>query len=70
LTKLKDVVRPICEIQGSWLKNLIIGEKVYWDIEAEIPFRQIPILENVAPSDWRFREDLIWLKYNYMRIAS
>jgi hypothetical protein len=62
LTKLKDVVRPICEIQGSWLKNLIIGEKVYWDIEAEI--------ENVAPSDWRFREDLIWLKYNYMRIAS
>jgi len=24
----------------------------------------------VAPSDWRFREDLIWLKYDFMEIAS
>ncbi len=23
----------------------------------------------MLPSDWRFREDLIWLKYNYMKIA-
>jgi hypothetical protein len=23
----------------------------------------------VLPSDWRYREDLIWLKYNYMKIA-
>jgi hypothetical protein len=26
-------------------------------------------MENVAPSDWRFREDLIWLKYKFMKIA-
>jgi hypothetical protein len=41
----------------------------YWDIEAQIPDRLIPALENVLPSDWRFREDLVWLKYNYMKIA-
>ena len=23
----------------------------------------------VLPSDWRYREDLIWLKYGYMSIA-
>lgn len=24
----------------------------------------------IVPSDWRYREDLLWLKYNYMKIAS
>lgn len=33
LTKIKDMVRPICEISGSWLKKLTIGDKVYWDID-------------------------------------
>ena len=35
-----------------------------------IPERQLPFVsESVLPSDWRFREDLIWLKYNEMLIA-
>jgi hypothetical protein len=24
----------------------------------------------VLPSDWRYREDLIWLKYGYQKIAA
>lgn len=63
-------MKPICEIQGSWLQSLRIDGKKYWDIDADLPHRQIPILgDHVLPSDWRFREDLIWLKYNYMLIA-
>ena len=64
------MVRPICEISGSWLKNLVISNKVYWDIDKDIPERFTPCMEDIAPSDWRYREDLIWLKYNYMKIAS
>lgn len=63
------MVKPICDIQGSWLRSLIIDGKKYWDIDNEVPERYRPLLENVAPSDWRYREDLIWLKYNYMKIA-
>lgn len=60
----------ICEISGSWLRKIEIDGKKYWDIEEDVPFRQINCLNDIAPSDWRYREDLIWLKYNYMRIAS
>jgi hypothetical protein len=69
LGKIKDLKKHICDIQGSWLRTLVIDGKKYWDIDAEIPDRQMPIIANVAPSDWRFREDLIWLKYGYMKIA-
>ena len=70
LTKIKDMVKPICEVSGSWLKSLVIDGKKYWDIDEDIPYRQRPLLDDVLPSDWRYREDLIWLKYNYMKIAA
>jgi hypothetical protein len=70
LKDLKDVVKSICDIKGSWLKNLVIDGKTYWDIDQDLPFRFKPCLDNsVLSSDWRYREDLIWLKYNYMKIA-
>lgn len=47
----------------------MIDRKKYWDIEAEIPDRFRLLVEGVVPSDWRYREDLIWLKYNYQKIA-
>lgn len=35
-----------------------------------MPVRQnIMFSEDVLPSDWRYREDLIWLKYGEMLIA-
>lgn len=69
LKDIKDMVKPICEIKGSWLKNLIIDNKVFWDIDQDIPDRYIPNMNSLAPSDWRYREDLIWLKYGYQKIA-
>jgi hypothetical protein len=70
LKQIKDMVKPICEIQGSWLQSLRIDGKKYWDIDVDIPSRQLPITgPAVLPSDWRYREDLIWLRYNYMKIA-
>jgi len=71
--KLKHVKQKICDIDGSWLNSLQIDGKTYWDIEFDVPTRQLPHYnskqEMVLPSDWRYREDLIWLKYNYMLIA-
>ena len=64
----KDVKKQIFEIEGSWLNNCIIDGKTYWDIAYDEPIRQIPDLDKNGPlilsSDWRYREDLIWLKYN------
>jgi hypothetical protein len=62
---VKDLVKPICEISGSWLKELIIDGVKFWDINEDIPFRQVPMMEDVLPSDWRYRDDLIWLKYKH-----
>jgi hypothetical protein len=70
ISKIKDMVKPIGDIQGSFLRTMTICGKKYWDIDSDTPERFRPVLENVAPSDWRYREDLIWLKYNYMKIAA
>lgn len=42
LNQIKDMVKPICDIKGSWLRSLTIGGKKYWDIDSDIPFRQVP----------------------------
>lgn len=39
LKNLKDIVRPICEIKGSWLRHLVIDGKEYWNIDREVPWR-------------------------------
>ncbi len=58
----------VCRIEGSWLKNVIIDGELLWDVEWEecTPYRMIPDKEMVLPSDWRYREDLIWLMRNDM----
>jgi len=48
------------EIKGSWITELIIGNKQYWDIRAQIP-EFIKPTKTCLPSDGRFREDLCWL---------
>lgn len=65
LKELKDVVSKISDIKGRWLKSLIIGDKTYWDIDSIVPDRYIPSSTSLLPSDWRYREDLLWLKYGY-----
>ncbi len=63
VSELTDVESPICKITGSWLSNLKLGEEEYWNINASKPcaiwYSQAPL-----PSDWRYREDLLWLRRN------
>lgn len=44
LSKIKDLREQICEVEGSWLKRLVIGGKTYWNIEEHIPTRQLPAM--------------------------
>ena len=39
ISYLRDVVKPVCQISGSWLKNIIIDNKSYWNIEEDYPYR-------------------------------
>ena len=66
---MPDMEQKLCEIEGSWLRNLKIDGRTYWDIDVDAPERARPCLEEVIPSDWRYREDLLWLKYRQMKIA-
>ena len=39
LKKLKDVKKQLCEVSGSWLKELTIDGVKYWDMEEYKPSR-------------------------------
>jgi len=39
LSKLKDVKKVICNIEGSWLSHLNIDGKTFWEIGGEKPKR-------------------------------
>ena len=70
LEDIKDVRTEICSCEGSWLRNIVIDGKTYWDVKSDVPDRQRPSTDSdVLASDWRYREDLIWLKYGDELIA-
>jgi hypothetical protein len=58
------------EFKGSWLSNLTIDNEEWWSIDDpdQRPLRPIPNRTSL-PSDWRYREDLIFLYRNNMRSA-
>lgn len=60
--KFSDLEKEIASISGSWLERLTFGKEDYWNIDKQRPLRHVPV-ENPLPSDARFREDLLWLKY-------
>ena len=60
LEKLKKDSNYLEEIKGSWITELVIGNKQYWDIKAQNP-EFIKPTKTCLPSDGRFREDLCWL---------
>ena len=66
--KFLDIDQEIGIIEGSWLDNLIIDGEEVWNINKSRPIRQIPE-ENPLPSDARYREDLIYVKYNDIKLA-
>jgi hypothetical protein len=66
----EEAEEVFCEIEGSWLRGLIIDGVEWWDIDdPEMrPQRHIPD-RLCLPSDWRFREDLIFLKRDNIKVA-
>ena len=68
LSELKDVEAPITKISGSWLSSLKFGDEEFWNIDSCKPCG-IWYLPQVLPSDWRFREDLLWLRKDDMQKA-
>lgn len=66
----EEAAEVFSEIEGSWLRGLIIDGVEWWDIDDPDmrPQRHIPD-RLCLPSDWRFREDLIFLKRDNMKLA-
>lgn len=60
IEKMKNEPNFLEEIKGSWITELVIGNKQYWDIKAQKP-EFIKPTKTCLPSDGRFREDLCWL---------
>jgi len=66
--KYKDLEKEICTISGSFLQSIKFGNQEFWNIDRAKPASYKPI-EDPIPSDVRFREDLIWLKYGNVKMA-
>jgi hypothetical protein len=69
------MANKICDIEGNWLTHLVVDKQQLWNVDSYKVTR--PIAQTVSntgvevlPSDWRYREDLIWLKYGFMNIAA
>ena len=54
----------ICEITGSWLEDIKFNEEVVFSVKESTPPSLSPC-DNPIPSDSRYREDKIWLKYSF-----
>ena len=67
--KFADVKQEISVITGSFLENLAFDGVDFWNIQKQKPSRYKPT-QDPLPSDFRFREDLIWLKYGNANHAS
>lgn len=51
------------KIEGSWLREISFDGQQYWEIDSKkVKLEPQICSKNPLPSDWRFREDLIWLK--------
>ncbi|CAI5723397.1 unnamed protein product [Peronospora farinosa] len=54
--------REICDVSGSWLHDLVFGNKTYWSIEKYQSGCMMPYPEDkILASDSRHREDLHYL---------
>ena len=63
IIKMADLEEEYYEIQGDYMEYLNIGGEDIWNNQRDSPSLVTPH-PNPLPSDWRFREDLIWLNYN------
>ena len=65
--KLETKESTLCEISGNWFEALLFDQKVYWD--NSMSAYKLLMKKDVLPSDWRFREDILWLLYEKPELA-
>ena len=58
---LQDVKKEIAKISGSWFEKLDFNGVNYWHIDKQLPLKKIYVPDPI-PSDFRYREDLIYIK--------
>lgn len=68
LKDLKDVKEELSSITGSWIGSLNFDDITYWDID-QVELPSLNFKKNPLPTDWRYREDLIWLRRGNAEIA-
>ncbi len=65
---LDDVKKELARMKGSWLDKFEINSVNYWNIDKFMP-EVLRYSGNPLPSDWRFREDLVWVRHGNVDIA-
>lgn len=63
--KMGDLMEQYVEVTGNYLKSMELDGVTRWSLDKDVPLMVLPA-DNPLPSDWRFREDLIWLHYGDM----
>ena len=58
----------VTEIEGSWIEGLSFDGVRMWDSNVHRPVFH-KFMANPLPSDWRYREDLVWLAKGNSEIA-
>lgn len=58
----------VCEVSGSWLEGLSFDGVKCWDANVHRPVFH-KFVSHPLPSDWRYREDLVWLAKGNSEIA-
>ena len=56
-----DIGKELYTLEGSWIKEMIIGGTTYWNINQHLPSSLI-FHPNPLDTDWRYREDILWLR--------
>ena len=64
--KIKNL-SMISEISGAWTDNLIIDKRNMWN--NQVKGYTFQMIKDPLPSDFRFREDLLWLRHGNMANA-
>lgn len=57
----------LAKISGCWYEKLCFDSVPIW--ESSAPSYKLLMKKDVLPSDWRFREDILWLLYENPKLA-
>lgn len=59
--KLAQNETALAKVDGCWFESLSFNSVPFWDHSQ--PAYKMKMKKDVLPSDWRFREDILWLLY-------